>query len=172
MHFEPICTEPLTVERLRQLVHYDFVTGKFMRLVSTSPRALAGDECGDLDGKGYIRLRVDGKRYSGHRLAWFYITGCWPENEVDHWNLIRTDNRWGNLREADTFTNKRNTGARRNNKVGFKGVSWHPFSKKWRARIYVDGREQNLGMYDTPEEANAAYARAATERFGEFARAA
>ena len=115
---------------------------------------------------------VAGKRYSAHRLAWLYMTGDWPPDEVDHKNRVRTDNRWDNLRLADTFTNKRNTSAYRNNKSGFKGVSWHVCSRKWRSRIRVDGKEKNLGLYDTPEQANAAYERAAREMFGEFARAA
>lgn len=172
-NFEPVYPDrELTVERLKYLVHYDPMTGDFTRLISTSGRAMAGSKCGDTDSKGYWRLRVDGRRYLAHRLAWFYMTGEWPPNEVDHKNLVRTDNRWGNLRLSDEFTNKRNTATYKNNKSGLKGVSWHVCSKKWRARIRIDGREVNLGLFDTTEEANAAYAAAAKMHFGEFARAA
>lgn len=170
--FEPISELELTAERLRYLVTYDPDTGKFRRNVSTSPRALAGQECGYLDSKGYTRLRVDGKCYLAHRLAWLYMTGEWPKDEIDHKNRIRTDNRWENLREADAFTNKRNTPAYRNNASGFKGVSWHRDSKKWRSRIRIGGKEVNLGLYDTPQEANAAYEKAAVIHFGQYARAA
>ena len=41
---------------------------------------------------------------------------------------------------------------------------------RWRARIKTYGREVELGRFDTKEEAHAAYCRAATEYFGEFAR--
>ena len=161
----------LTQERLKELVHYDPASGQFTRAVTTSPRAKAGDKCGDLDGKGYLRLRVDRVRYAAHRLAWFYMTGDWPPNEVDHVNRNRADNKWSNLRLADTFTNKRNTPAYRNNKTGLKGVSWHACSRKWRSRIRVDGKEMGLGLYATPQEAHAAYESAAKSLFGEFARA-
>ncbi len=172
-NFAPVYPDrELTLDRLKYLVRYDPVTGDFTRLISTSGRAMAGTKCGDVDSKGYWRLRVDGRRYLAHRLAWFYMTGEWPNGEVDHENLKRIDNRWKNLRLADEFLNKRNTGAKKNNKVGFKGVSWHVCSKKWRSRIYLDGKEVNLGLFDTPEDANAAYMVAATARFGEFARAA
>lgn len=115
-------------------------------------------------------MRLDGKRYLGHRVAWFYMMGEWPV-EVDHENLIRDDNRWKNLRPADEFLNKRNTPAYKNNKSGLKGASWHVCSRAWRARIRVAGKEVNLGLFDTPEEANVAYYEAAKKHFGEFARA-
>jgi hypothetical protein len=127
---------------------------------------------GGIDGKGYWRLGVDYVRHSAHRLAWLYVYGEWPEGEVDHINLIRTDNRIANLRLATTALNKRNTRVRKNNLVGFKGVSWHACSRRWRSRIYLNGKEVNLGLYDTPEEANAAYLAAAREHFGDFARVA
>lgn len=171
--FEPVYPNvELTHDRLKYLVEYNSDTGDFTRLISTSGRSMAGTLCGDTDSKGYWRLRVDGRRYLSHRLAWFYMTGEWPPSEVDHKNLCRTDNRWSNLRLADAFQNKRNTPAYKNNKSGFKGVSWHTCSHKWRARIRVQGKEVNLGLFDTPEEANLAYKKAALENFGEFARAA
>lgn len=163
-------TGPLTADRLRELLSYDPATGQFTRLVTTSARSVKGTVAGGPDSHGYWRISVDHRRYLAHRLAWFYAHGEWPE-EIDHINRVRTDNRLENLRPADTFTNKRNTPAYKSNRVGFKGVSWHVCSKKWRSRIRIDGREVNLGLYDTPVEANAAYERAAREHFGEFARA-
>lgn len=163
---------PVSHARLLELVSYDKETGMFTRLVSTSPRAMAGTVGESVDGKGYLRISVEGRRYLMHRLAWFYVTGEWPKDEIDHRNTNRKDNRWENLRLADTFTNKRNTRPYRSNKSGLKGVSWHVTSKKWRSRIRIDGKEVVLGMFDTPEEANRAYADAAEKHFGEYARAA
>lgn len=156
---------------LKSLVKYDPETGEFIRLVTTGWRSHAGSVAGDMDAKGYWRLRVKTKRYLAHRLAWFYVTGEWPPCEIDHINRIRTDNRWKNLRLADRFQNKRNTPAYRNNKSGFKGVSWSATSKKWRSRIRIGGKEVNLGLFETPEEANKAYLEKAREHFGQYARA-
>lgn len=161
----------LTINKLKSLVHYDPITGVFIRKTKANQTPL-GSFATNKDSKGYTRVRIAGERFTAHRLAWFYMTGQWPAKEVDHKNRVRTDNRWSNLREADEFNNKRNTSVYRNNKAGFKGVSWHVCSKKWRSRIRIDGKEVNLGLFDTPEAANAAYAAAATQHFGEFSRSA
>lgn len=90
----------LTQAKLKSLVNYNPVTGEFSR---------AGhDKCGTLTYQGYLSIQVAGKRYYAHRLAWFYMTGKWPENEIDHKNRIRNDNRWENLREATRSIQMRN----------------------------------------------------------------
>lgn len=160
----------LTVDRLRELVEYQPATGRFIRRVSTAPRALAGGIAGDMDSKGYWRVRVDKKRYLAHRLAWFYMTGVWPAFQVDHKNTIRTDNRWDNLRPATQVQNFQNMRVHKDNVSGLKGASWHKQNQKWRSRIWVDKKELLLGYFDTPEEAHEAYKTAAKTHFGEFAR--
>lgn len=159
------------VDELKRHIRYDRDTGNFIRIIGTS-RSPEGSVVGDIDSKGYWRVGVLGKRYLAHRLAWLYETGEWLDGEIDHKNRVRSDNRWSNLRKSDEFTNKRNTPAYRNNKSGLKGVSWHVCSKKWRSRIRINGKEVNLGLYETPEEANEAYRIAAEKQFGEFARSA
>lgn len=163
---------PLTQEKLRELVEYDPGTGDFTRLVSVSPRALAGRKCGDIDGKGYVRLRVDGARYLAHRLVWFYIYGAWPENEIDHINGDRTDNRLVNLREATRAQNAWNARGWRKSASGLKGVSKSCGEGRWRARALLNGKEKQIGTYSTREEAEKAYLATAIEAHGEFARVA
>jgi hypothetical protein len=72
----------LTVTRLREVLHYDPITGIFTWLVSLSNHV--GKVAGSLDGTGRVRIRVDGREYGAHRLAWLYMTGNWPVNEIDH----------------------------------------------------------------------------------------
>lgn len=160
----------LTVDRLRYLVTYQPETGNFIRNVSTAPRAMAGTLAGDMDSKGYWRVRVDRKRYLAHRLAWFYVHGEWPAVEVDHRNGVTADNRLTNLRLATVEQNRRNTRTHKDNSAGFKGVSWSQNMKKWRSRIRVENAEMTLGYFDTRAEAHSAYEHAATAHFGEFAR--
>lgn len=162
---------PLTADRLRELLSYDPETGEFTRLVSVAPRALAGQKSGDLDSKGYIRLRVDGKRYLGHRLAWFYMTGEWPPEQIDHRNGSRTDNRFTNLRLATAAQNLWNSTGWKASQVAFKGVT-RSHSGGFRARIRSDGKERQIGVYPTPEEAKAAYDAVASALHGEFAKVA
>lgn len=58
----------------------------------------------------------------------------------------------------------------RTNKSGYKGVSWHAGGKKWQAHVRIEGVNQYLGLFGTPEEAHAAYCAAAVAGRGEFAR--
>jgi hypothetical protein len=90
--------------------------------------------------------------------------------ETDHVNRDKLDNRRGNLRVCTHAENNRNGAVRAcANSSGFKGVSWHKRSLRWRAYIRVDYRQIHLGHFVTAEEAACAYDRAAIEHFGEFA---
>ncbi len=154
----------LTHARLLELVHYNPETGEFTRL-EKGRRPNGNGKTGSRSGKGYVALRVDSKRYLAHRLAWFYVHGEWP-SELDHINLDKTDNRIANLRLATRALNNANTVPR--GKSGFKGVV--AAYGRWRAGLTFNGSFHYLGLYDTPEEAHAAYRVAAEKAFGSFAR--
>lgn len=158
----------LIVERLHQLLGYDPETGIFRWRVSCGPAARVGNIAGTINNYGYRTITIDQRMYPAGRLAFFFITGRWPREEIDHINRIRDDDRWCNLREATRTLNRANSCTR--NATGFKGVFQE--GKKWEARITTPGGgKRYLGRYNTPEEAAAAYERAAIERYGEFARA-
>jgi HNH endonuclease len=163
----------LTAARLRELLHYDPETGVFTRLERSTNSVSVGDAAGGLDDHGYIRIRVDGKKYRAHRLAWLYMTGEWPRSQIDHRNLKRSDNRWRNLRSATNGQNRSNARLNRNSTTGLKGVYRdHRCSRKlWEARISADGRTIRLGGFFTREEAHQARQRVAKNLHGEFARA-
>ena len=107
--------------------------------------------------KGYRRIRIDGGLYYEHRLSVLYMTGEWPDDQVDHENGEGTENWWDNLRDATGAQNQANRGPNRNNKVGLKGVSER--DDRYEARIMANGTETRLGTFDTPEEAHAHIAR-------------
>lgn len=110
----------LTQARLKELLHYDPETGVWTRLVATSNSIRIGDVAGGVN-HGYVRISVDGRKYSAHRLAFLYQTGAWPSAEVDHWNLDKADNSWGNLRGATRSQNIANTSTRINNAIRTSG---------------------------------------------------
>lgn len=144
----------LTQERLKELLDYNPETGVFVWRVSKGTRK-AGRVAGAVNITGYVDIAIDGKKHRAHRLAWLYTYGCWPNKDIDHINRIRTDNRIENLRDTDK--NEWNRDKQVNNTSGYTGVSWHKWTKKWIAKIKVYGKNTHLGLFDTPEAANAAY---------------
>ena len=122
----------LTQARLKELFYYDRHTGLFIRKVTKGGQK-KGTFSGSDQGEGYLRIRVDGKRYLSHHLAWLYIYGELPICEMDHINRDRSDNRIRNLRLEDREINTRNVGVRKDNKTGMDGVSWCKTHQKWLA---------------------------------------
>ena len=153
---KPVEPSTLTAERLRELFHYDPLTGVFTRLVSTASNARAGDVAGTLMQIGYLLIGIQGKSYLAHRLAWLFVHGEWPKDQIDHINRDRTDNRICNLREATIKQNQRNLSKSCNNTSGVPGVHWRSDRAKWWALIESDGQKHYLGMFNTKEEAIAA----------------
>jgi len=164
-------TAGITPERLRALLAYDPETGHFTWRVPLSRRIRPGDRAGYAND-GYLLVRIDRRNYRGHRLAWLYTFGEWPNGDLDHINCDRADNRISNLREATRSQNQANMRRPRHNTSGFKGASFHQRKGKWQAIIQKDGKTLYLGLFPTAADAHAAYCAAAQELHGEFWRAA
>lgn len=158
----------ITAERLREVVAYNSESGNFTAKLPFG-RHKVGDAVGTINIRGYVVFAVDGVSLFAHRAAWLYMTGEMPALHVDHENQNRADNRFANLRLATNSENLFNRGRNRNNKSGFKGVSFWKKGRKWRATITVNRRQRALGYFATAEEAHRAYAAACQEVAKEFA---
>ena len=120
----------------------------------------AGREAGTVTHRGYVQVRFNNVTYLGHRLAWFFITGKFPENVIDHINGDKSDNRACNLRDVSPSANNENrTVAKRRSSSGLLGVTWLKHKKRWRANIMVEGKAIHIGTFKTAEEAHEAYMR-------------
>jgi len=144
----------LTQERLKELLDYDPETGLFTWKKVTSNRTKVGDVCRCISKNKYVVIRIDGDLYYGHRLAWLYTTGSFPEDMIDHFDGDRQNNRFANLRCADAKTNIEN---RRTSSAmsGMLGV--YPSKKRWTTKIAAGGKKTYLGLFKTKEEAHNAY---------------
>lgn len=164
----------LTQRRIRELLDYDTDTGLLRWRTSHSPRARAGALAGTaIDSGGYHVIGVDRIIYRVHRIVWFWMTGTWAVEQVDHINGNRIDNRWTNLRAASWDENSRNRKQHRSNKAGYKGVRrTDALVPSWKAIITHNHKVYHLGTFRSPELAAQAYNVAAMKLFGEFARVA
>jgi hypothetical protein len=160
---------PLTLDRLRELLEYDPATGDFRWLVNRGINNTKGRRAGTVNSRGYRVIEINEKAYREQRLAWFYVTGKWPEHEIDHRDRDRQNNRFSNLREATRSENTRNKVCKKSGRTGIRGVTQRE-NGKFRAIITVHQRRIHLGTYNTKEEAQAAYIFAAINLHGDFAR--
>lgn len=151
--------QTLTATHLRALLEYAPEIGVFTWLASRSNRVKAGGVAGFLDCEGYVRITVCGRMYFAHRLAWLYVTGEWPANQIDHRDGVRNNNAIANLRDVRHSVNMQNLKHARvdNRSSGLLGVTWHARRKVWQAQMRVDGRNKFLGYHATAEQARAAY---------------
>ena len=159
----------LSQKELKKYLYYSPSTGDFV-WVKGRGSARIGSIAGFIEKEhGYRIIRIFKRNYRASRLAWFYMTGEWPKDQVDHWNRKRADNRWKNLRPATESQNHANQTLHCDSWVGLKGVTRRGHYNKWRSRIVVRGKEIHLGMFNSPKKAHRAYATAARHYFGEYA---
>ena len=155
----------LTPELLHELFSYDPETGCFTRKKTSNPKRWPiGSVCGWVSGCGYRVLNVRGRHVYEHRAAFLMTHGYLPE-AIDHVDRNPLNNRIDNLRASNKSLNGANRPKQANNTSGHKGVTKH--WRKWIAQIHVGGKNRYLGIYDTPEQAHAAYVKAARAEYGE-----
>lgn len=142
----------LTQARLRQVLHYNESTGVFTWAVTVGPRAQIGSVAGH-DDLRYRVIRVDGTKHMAHVLAWLYVTGRFPSDEIDHFNGDGFDNRFSNLREATRKQNMENTSLFSCSTSGYRGVTWYKRNQKWGASAFHNGRRHFAGLFDSREDA-------------------
>ena len=134
----------------------------------------------DLRGKRFGRLLVleDTGRRGYHSILWRCRCDCGKITDVPSYDLLHgrviscgcyaAENRLKNLvpRSAlgqieHTNVSKLNSSQpQKNNRSGYRGVSWTQFKSgrgKWIAVINFKRTRYYLGLYDTPEEAHRAY---------------
>lgn len=146
----------LTADKARELLSYNAETG-VLRWRKPIGSAKAGAVAGCIKRSGYCYIKIAGKGYFAHRLAWLITFGEWPKEQLDHRNGDCHDNRLANLREATCAENQQNLPPRGSSTSGHLGVTWCKGSHKWQARITLHGHLEHLGYFDDPERAALAY---------------
>ncbi len=153
MSYHQTCKSLITQQELKKILYYNPDTGIFTRKITLCPTAKKGDIAGSVMNDGYLLTMIKRKRYLNHRLAWLYMYGYFPENEIDHLNGIKNDNRISNLREVSHVCNMRNTGNWKHNTSGIKGVHWDEDRQKWRVQITDNKKKKYVGLHADFDEA-------------------
>lgn len=146
----------ISQSELMEEVHYSPLSGYFYRLKSGKGKRV-GDRCEVMHPSGYVRIMVLGKRYPAHHLAWLYVNGSFPKDQIDHINGNRSDNRIENLRECSCKENHQNRKSKSGSKSKYLGVSWVGARSKWVANIKCGKEKKQIGYFDSEGGAYEAY---------------
>lgn len=156
--------QELTQELLKELLHYDPETGvftwkerdiKYFRSLASCKtwnsrfaNKVAGSRriCGS-SGKEYIDIHIIYRLYASHRLAYLYMTGNFPEDQIDHDDGNGTNNVFSNLSPITGPENQKNMRLKENNTSGFNGVTWCKRTGKWQAYVTVNREYKFLGRF-------------------------
>jgi len=150
--------ENLTQKKIKEL--FDYKDGSLIR-TAPARRTQVGHISGS-NSNGYLVTKICGKTYPNHHLVWLWHMGYLPENQIDHIDRNRSNNRIENLREVSQSCNMRNCGNSIKNRSGVKGVCWDNQAGKWKASIRGNNREINLGVF--ADKVNAIAARLSAEQ--------
>jgi HNH endonuclease len=155
--------------RVKEVLRYVPETGYFYWIKNTGKKRLIGRRAGYVTC-GHWEISVFRKRIKSNRLAWFFIYGTLPPNDldVDHKNRDSLDDRKKNLRLATRSQNNMNRLLSKNNSSGAKGVCWHVAVNKWNSYITVNQHQIRLGLFSSFADAVAIRKEAEKRYYGEF----
>ena len=137
----------LPLHRICELLRYDKETGNLYWKIGRRKTAKIDTVAGSLESIGYIVVKIDGSKYKAHRIiyALAYLKSAF--GDIDHIDGDRRNNRLDNLREVSRSVNAQNNKARGTTRS----------AGRWKAQIETNYKKKNLGLFDTEEEAHAAY---------------
>lgn len=158
----------LTQKILKELIYYDPNTGVFTWMERDAKwfncddnhqckswnTKYSGCEAGKVSKEGrtryrYITITINGiqNRYKSHRLAWMYVYGELPINDIGHIDQDGLNNSIKNLEDITHQINHKNERMSKNNTSGFTGVYLNKKTNKWFASIKVDGKNIHGGTF-------------------------
>ena len=153
---------------LSRYLKYNPDTGIGIWIASPGRRVKAQTIAGYYN-KGYLQIAYKKRLYRGHRLFWYLQTKEDPKNfTIDHIDQNKANNKFCNLRLATQTQQRQNIFIHKNNTTGFRGIRWREHSQRYEARIALNGKRIQLGLYKTLDQAVAVRQAKELELYGEF----
>lgn len=161
----------MLLEHIKEDMSYNPDTGEFWWKKQNPSKTRQMDApVGIVNTCGYITVKYKKKQFLLHRLAFYFMSGTLPEDNVDHINGDRRDNRWCNLREASCEENSQNRKTSKNSTTGLIGVklafsksAFPNRTKRYTACISFRQKRYYLGLFKTAKEAHLAYCKKKAE---------
>lgn len=162
------CFDNNLKERLVILYDYNPITGIFLHKKKFGYKQ--GTIAGSPHKNGYLVLGIDRRSILAHRAAWAIVNGSLPDNglDIDHIDGDKRNNSISNLRVASRSDNLKNSKGHKDSKSGVKGVSWCKRRNKWQVRIFRNGENKWIGMFEDINKAKEEYEKVARVIDGEF----
>jgi len=145
--FPKIVSDPIQEHELKNLLKYSPISGEFTWKVKPSLGVPVGAPAGHKSKAGYTQIRIGKQLHYAHRLAFLYMEGIFPIEQVDHIDGNRANTAWLNLRQVSCLENQRNVSISKNNKSGVLGISWLSRRQKWLATIGIGYKTVFLGEH-------------------------
>lgn len=155
----------ITQEYVKEVLDYNTATGIFVwkkrdithfktkRAFTNWNNRYAGEVAGTKKpDSGYVIISINKQMFRAHRLAWLYVYGENPKNQIDHINGVRDDNRLENLRDTQQGENHKNKRLLCSNKTGYHGITIHK-NGRYRVHAWKQNVQQHLGYYKNIEDA-------------------
>ena len=141
----------MTKKGEREEITIDFILGKIYRKKEDGTLK----EVGCKEKYGYLRFYFEGKKISNHRYIYeqYHNVKLKLNEQIDHINMIKDDNRIDNLRIVNNSQNNQNKKKQKNCSSKFKGVCFDKNVKKWKSQIKINGKVKHLGYFDNELEA-------------------
>lgn len=160
----------ITQAELKEMFNYDPNEGVFRaRFKRWTSAKNIGEVIGVTNRGVNPSVYIERRLYKVSHLAWLYVHGWLPTNQIDHINRNPSDNRISNLREATQSQNKANCRTYRNNRLGLKNIRLR--GGQYEVRCSKDGKTHQFGKYPCLGQAVRAAAAARKELHADFATA-
>lgn len=109
---------------------------------------------GCINPEGYLVLKIKGKRFLAHRIAWLLHYGDFPKAELDHINRDKLDNRIENLRESNRTEQNRNKDFKPNAITGIRGIHYDTTTKGLKKKYTTRLNKKTYRFYNLQEAIN------------------